>query len=216
MSKLINPRKELIIILITLLPSLFLLVFWNKIPMQIPSHWNVEGKVDDYSSRYFTPLLGAIIYLLLLFVPMIDPKKRNYEFFSKAYFGIRLSLALLFCIIGIGSYYFAMGHAIKMDRIIITGVLVLFTIMGNFMGNIRPNWFFGIRTPWTLENETVWTKTHRLGGKLWFWGGLALLFVSFVIPEPYFAAVFMSGVFILALIPVTYSWWLYRQIKQEK
>lgn len=49
---------------------------------------------------------------------------------------------------------------------------VLFIVLGNIMGKIRPNWFIGVRTPWTLSSKLSWTKTHRLSGWLFIFMGL--------------------------------------------
>ena len=47
---------------------------------------------------------------------------------------------------------------------------ILFIIIGNVMGRIRPTFFVGIRTPWTLADDEVWRKTHRLAAPLGFGG----------------------------------------------
>ena len=40
----------------------------------------------------------------------------------------------------------------------------LFVVLGNLLGKVRPNWFVGIRTPWTLSSKLAWDRTHRAGG----------------------------------------------------
>lgn len=83
------------------------------------------------------------------------------------------------------------------------------------MNNIKPNYFVGIRTPWTLESETNWRKTHHLGGKLWFAGGMAMAVLLLLVPEQACRSVFLAGVIVLALVPVTYSFLLFKKSKTD-
>ena len=74
------------------------------------------------------------------------------------------------------------------------------------MKNVKPNYFFGIRTPWTLANDEVWRKTHLLSSKIWVWGNLILATIILIIPNNYSSTVFISGIILLAAIPVYYSY----------
>ena len=86
----------------------------------------------------------------------------------------------------------------------------LFMFLGNYFQAIKPNYFIGIRTPWTLENENVWRKTHQLGGKLFFIAGLLIMILPFVLHQ-YFHEIFLTIIFSAALIPVIYSYILSKQ-----
>jgi uncharacterized membrane protein len=74
------------------------------------------------------------------------------------------------------------------------------------MNNIKPNYFVGIRTPWNLEDPENWRKTHRLGSKLWFFGGLILFFSILVSPVTIHEYILCAGVFILCAVPFAYSY----------
>ena len=91
---------------------------------------------------------------------------------------------------------------------------VLFVVLGNYFKTIKANYFIGIRTPWTLENESIWKETHKLGGKVWFVGGLLIIICSLVLANDVNFKVFMGITIIIALIPVVYSYLLYR--KEQK
>jgi hypothetical protein len=54
-----------------------------------------------------------------------------------------------------------------------TGVLLL--AIGNYLGKARRNAIFGLRTPWTLADGTVWDRTHRFTGVGMVLGGLTLI-----------------------------------------
>jgi uncharacterized membrane protein len=85
-------------------------------------------------------------------------------------------------------------------------VLVFFVVVGNYLGNLRPNYFVGIRTPWTLEDPETWRATHRLGGRLMFFGGLILLLAQFVLSEGSCGLLFVGSILALAAWGFIYSW----------
>ena len=88
---------------------------------------------------------------------------------------------------------------------------LLFAFMGNLMHSIKPNYFAGVRTPWTLEDPDTWRATHRLAGKLWFGGGVFVTIVVLVLPVKAGLIVFVSMIVLLALIPVIYSYTYYKK-----
>lgn len=151
-------------------------VVYPQLPEQVASHWNYRGEVDGYSSRcwgaFGIPLLTAGIYLGMLLLPLIDPSRQNYEKFAGAYRIIKAVLVIFMIGLHLVVVLNALGFHAPVDRIVMTGVSLLILIIGNYMGRFRHNYFVGIRTPWTLANETVWCKTHRLGGRLWVAAGI--------------------------------------------
>jgi len=152
------------------------LIIYPHLPERVASHWNLKGEVDRYSSRIWgafgIPIMTAVIYIMMLFLPLIDPRKQNYQKFAGAY---RLFRAVM-VVFMIGLYAVivtsAQRYQVPVGRVVITGIALLFIVVGNFMGQIRQNYFVGIKTPWTLANEVVWQKTHRLAARLWVGAGL--------------------------------------------
>lgn len=213
-------KKEFIFWLIILLPFFYSAYIWNDLPEQVPTHWNIRGEIDDYSSKTFAllllPLIGMGNYLLLLFIPLIDPRKKNYQLFSGTYRAIRLAISLFLLIIYFVVIRASMDSEFHFEKLVPVSVCLLFVVLGNYMGNIRPNWFVGIRTPWTLENEEVWRRTHKIGGKIFFFTGLAGLMLSFVIPFNYFIFWFLPLILAAAIIPVVYSFIIYKKITAGK
>jgi uncharacterized membrane protein len=49
---------------------------------------------------------------------------------------------------------------------------ILFIYIGFLMEHAEPNWFVGIRTPWTLSSDSVWKKTHQKGATLFKLAGV--------------------------------------------
>lgn len=167
--------------LLLLLLGMFVLaaVSWSTAPDRIPVHWGMTGQVDRYGGRFegllALPLLGVAIYFLMLFLPRIDPGRANYARFGGAYYAIRASVMVVFAVIYGVTHLVIRG--VKVDMPAVVGLLVgaLFFLMGNLLGKIRPNWFVGVRTPWTLSSKRAWTRTHRLAGWVFILGGIAIM-----------------------------------------
>ncbi len=164
-----------------LMAGMFLLaaVTWSSAPDRIPVHWNVYGQVDRYGGKVegllVVPLITLGVYLLLLFLPRIDPGRANYQRFGGAYSTIRLATTVLLAVIYGVTNLWIRGYRVDMSLVVSLAVGALLIVIGNLMGKIRPNWFVGIRTPWTISSKTSWTKTHRLGGRLFILMGLAFI-----------------------------------------
>lgn len=102
--------------------------------------------------------------------------------------------------------YATVHHGLKLDKVLLPLIGLLLAFIGNMMHSIKPNYFAGVRTPWTLENEDNWRSTHRLAGKLWFIGGITITFLTLLLPAKIATVVFISGAVSLSLIPVVYSY----------
>lgn len=203
-------KKEIPIWLIMALPVIYLLIVWDQVPGEIPSHWNLSGEIDGYAKPWVFPIILIGVYLLMLFIPRIDPRKQNYDIFSSSYYRIRIGIITFLSLIFGISIAISTGIDFPMNRVIVIAVLALISFMGNYLGTIRPNWFIGVRTPWTLENEEVWRKTHLLAGRFWFWGGLLGILLMFLLPATLFFALLISIVVIISLTPILYSYFLHK------
>jgi uncharacterized membrane protein len=208
-------KKEWIILLLILLSYGFGLYFAPILPERIPTHWNISGQIDGYGPKIMGvigfPSITLGIYILMLVLPLIDPKRKNYNLFDGVYKLIRWFLVVFFVIMHIVTIFAALGYNIYMDKIIIVLIGILFIGLGNYFGKVRQNWFLGIRTPWTLSDEDIWNKTHRLGGKVWVITGFAIIILSFI--SPILAFVFLM---IAMLIPVIYSYLLFKKKQNNK
>ncbi|MCY7410583.1 MAG: SdpI family protein [Chitinophagales bacterium] len=212
----INWKKEALIWVALIAPLIYSAFMWSQLPDIVPSHWNINGEIDDYSGKelplLLLPCMNLILYFILFFIPRIDPRKKNYELFNSSYQNIRLIVHIFF----IGVHVFVM-HATKTHEMaglnfFIAGVGLFFAMLGNYMRTMRSNFFVGIRTPWTLSNEEVWKQTHALGGRVWFYGGLILAVISLFVPDVTATFILIGGIIILAFIPIIYSYLKYKEI----
>ena len=188
---------------------------YSRLPAQVPSHWGINGQIDGTMSRLvgalFSPAIGILMWLLLLVLPRIDPRRDAYAAFSGTLQLFINTLVLFFALIHVGMLGIALGWRIDMPRLIIVGVGPLFAVLGNELGRVQPNWFVGIRTPWTLADPEVWRRTHRVGGRLFFALGLLFAVAGLLLPLAANMVLVMGGVLAIVVFSFGYSYLLWRQ-----
>jgi len=154
---------------------------------RVPTHWNMAGEVDGWSSRlmsaWLMPLMMAVILVILKLVPHIDPRKQNYEKFRGAYDAIVILILAFMLGLHVLMLAAATGRGVPFERIIPASVGAFFIVLGFILPRAHPNWFIGIRTPWTLSSDVSWERTHRLGGTLFMLTGALTLVSALIAPE---------------------------------
>ncbi|MCJ8211297.1 SdpI family protein [Mucilaginibacter sp. RS28] len=208
---------DLAALLIWAAPVIYLLVIYSSLPATIAIHFGVDGKPNGYSERTTIFVIqgllsgvAAFLFLLMRYLPALDPKykaKYGEQTYQKLAFGLLLFISVVsFLIIDSA----AVGK-MRSDNFVFVLVSLLFVFLGNLMYNVKPNYFVGIRTPWTLENEDTWKATHRLAAKLWVIGGLILTGAMLLMHGATAFTVFMTFILTLAFIPMIYSYTYYRK-----
>ncbi|ADD01966.1 protein of unknown function DUF1648 [Thermoanaerobacter italicus Ab9] len=197
---------------IIILIWIFTFAIFGHLPAKIPMHWNISGQVDRFGSKneiFILPFIITAIYFVMLFIPLIDPKKANYDKFAGAYRVVRAVVVIIFVAVYFASTYSALGYRIDVNRIGNLVIPIMLVGFGSVMGKLRHNYFVGIRTPWTLVDEEVWDATHQVAGRLWLIAGIVGLFVSFF--KGSWVVVFMFVLLITAvIIPVVYSYVIFK------
>lgn len=213
-----NLKKELPILAIILLPFIYLVHSWHELPSRIPVHWNIEGEIDRYGDKseliIIAILLPLLVYLIFLIVPKIDPKNRLNKMGKKLQ-TIKFLLTTFMSILALFIIYTAKNQSFTNPNYIVLITGVLFIILGNYFKTIKPNYFIGIKTPWTLENETVWKETHKLGGKMWFIGGLIIILSSLLLEKQTNFTLFIVITAIITIIPMVYSYLKFQNLKKQ-
>lgn len=190
---------------------------WAKVPAgaQIPIHWNAAGEVDGYGNKFvglfLMPLITTAVVLLFSQIPAIDPKGANILRSGKAYYITWLAIVVLQLLIHGVTIASILGWQTNIGRIIPAGVGVLFIILGNYLGKIRPNYTMGIRTPWTLASDLSWNKTHRLGGKLFIFTGLLMLAAMLFPLSEMWVYIMLSALFGSLIVLTLYSYLVWKQ-----
>jgi uncharacterized membrane protein len=191
--------------------------FYANFPERVPTHWNFQGEIDGWNTRgfgaFFLPILLIGMYLMFLAIPYIDPKKARYSEFLKVYHVFKAFIILLLFAIYLIASLNGLGYDISVDFWTPFLIGILFIVLGNYMGKIKPNWFMGIRTPWTLSSEEVWNKTHRFGGKVFILGGFLMIFEG-IFPAWLRMPLFMGIMLIILAGTVGYSYYAYVKLKK--
>jgi uncharacterized membrane protein len=205
--------------LVLAIPFVYLAFVWNTLPEKVPIHFDIHGEPDDYGTPrtlllilLFVAVITFGVTLLLTNIKRIDPKHsansatlmRKISLFLNFFF----SAVMIFIV-----YISSTGKTIT-PGFLLAGLGLLFAFLGNLMNNVKPNYFVGIRTPWTLENEVVWRKTHHLSSRLWFFGGLCAAVLVLILPDTAATAVFITTICVLVTVPLVYSYLVYKDLKK--
>jgi uncharacterized membrane protein len=186
---------------------------WPHLGERMPVHWGITGEPDRWGSRtegtLMLPAMLVGLVLLMRFLPRIDPRRENFAKMRGVYdFVIAVVAALM---LGIHSLVLAagLGHRVPVDTIIPVFIGVMLILLGNVLPRSRSNWWFGIRTPWTLSSDRVWARTHRVAGFCFVAAGLILILAPILpgVLKPY---LIVGTVLVGALIPVVYSYFAWR------
>lgn len=199
-------------------PFIALVVFWNQIPERVPIHWNIRGEIDGWSPKttgmLLLPLVAVGTVMFCRVVSSLDPKLRKTlqktDRMNKILPILGVAFAAFFNAIFAVQLIVALGYKIAAPRVITWCILIFFAILGNYLPNLRANYLIGIRTPWTLQNSATWRATHRLCGRLMFFGSLLLLVLEFLVNASVFVLLFVIFMFLLVLWSFFYSWHHYR------
>ena len=180
----------------------------------------LDGEPDRYDGKsllmWFVPLVLLLLYGILALVPRLDPKRRV-SYSQGGYYTVRFTSHMFLSIILI-SYVFSLIGEWNFSRSMPLYSMAFIAVLGNYLPTIKPNYFIGVRTPWTLDSEQVWTTTHRFSGRLWVAGGMIGFLLYVLWPSlPFSVSVGLCG--LLAVSSATYSYMAYRntasQIKDQ-
>ncbi len=188
-----------------------------QLPERVATHWGVSGEPDGWSSKttmlVMMPLVAVGMALLMLVLPKIDPRRASWAQHGSTYWLLVNLLLGFFALMHVMMVGYNIGWPIDISTIVVAAVGLLFAAIGNMMTRMRPNWFMGIRTPWTLSDDTIWRKTHRVGGYLFTAAGLVMVLAA-LLKVPGLIFVVIAAVGVAAVVPIVYSYLLWRH-KQE-
>jgi uncharacterized membrane protein len=206
---------EIFLMIFIIIPFIYLGINYDTLPERVPTHFGLDGTANGWSDKstlWVMPAgLCAFLYVLMFLIPVLDPKKRI-ALMGKKYNQLRAIFAIFFSLLSIYLIYISKEGSLENPNVFFAILGLLFLMFGNYLQALRENYFFGIRTPWTLESEVVWRKTHRLGARLWVSGGLLTIILSAVIRNSLILGIsFLVIVGIMSIIPIVYSYIEYRK-----
>lgn len=199
-----------------LLPTLFGLLFWNQLPDSMATHWGVHGEADGFSGKAFAvfglPLILLVFHWLCLFFTQLDPKNKDRN--HKPFLLVLWIMPVLSVCCTATVYCAALGYTLHIGMIALVPMGLMFVAIGNYLPKCQQNHTIGIKITWTLANEENWNLTHRFGGKCWVIGGVIMMLCAFL-PGPLGVFMMFAAIAPLVLLPVLYSWRIYRRHKQQ-
>ncbi|MCZ7383656.1 MAG: SdpI family protein [Candidatus Methanoperedens sp.] len=201
-------KSEIIIFGIIILSFAISIYYYPQMPEKVASHWNAEGQVNGYMSKFWElflmPIISVGMLLLFILIPRIDPLKSNIQQFRKYYDGFIVLIMVFLFYLHLLTIFWNLGYTFNMITFLSPAFAILFYYSGILIENAKRNWFIGIRTPWTLSSDKVWDKTHKIGGKLFKIAGILALFAIFF--ESYAILVIVVPVIMISIYTVVYSY----------
>jgi uncharacterized membrane protein len=213
------PRKHLLIMIgFVLVNAAFSAIYYPRLPDPCPIHWNLHGEVDGYGSPMTLTLIGpvsaAVLLLILAGLTQLGPFKSNIMEFRVTLGRMGVLIMALLLGLQVVIVLSASGAPIRIGAGLCVMIGLMFAIMGNWMGKLRRNLYIGIRTPWTVANDVVWERTHRLGGRLFVIAGLVTAVTGLLASEAVSGIVLLSTIGVSVAVVVAYSLILYRKLGQ--
>lgn len=200
--------------LLTLLLGIFLLPY---LPDKMATHWNQFGVADGFSSKIVGILIMPIAFLVLAFIYSLvsrtDYIKKD-QLLKKPLDKIIIAGGIFLLLIAILTLIWNLGYYFNMSYYIIPPMGLLFYLLGYLIIDVKQNYFFGIRNPWTLKSKISWQRTHFLSGILFMLLSLVLLFGIFYINYTFY--LLLIGIIIIITITFIYSYKIYLKEKNNK
>ncbi|PWK14908.1 SdpI family protein [Tumebacillus permanentifrigoris] len=210
---------DIMLAVIGLLPFGYGVLVYDRLPETMATHFGMQGEADGWQGK---GSFLALMALLTLGLPMlmkvtrrIDPRSENYEKFEHVYDIFRLGITLILSAAMGATIFFNLGYAFSMQMFALVGLGLFFIVIGNYMGQVRYNYFIGIKTPWTLADEEVWRRTHRASGPLIVVTGLVSVIAAFlpnVVAAWVFGTVFAGS---MLVFPMVYSYLQFQRLRGD-
>ncbi len=187
---------------------------YSRLPERVASHWDLHGEVNGTTSRLFLVLLVPVLALtmaaVLSIAPRLDPKGRNFPLHAGSYWLVTNLVLVFLAVVHVLVLGYNLGWPIHIQHVMMPGLGLLFVVMGNVLTRVRPNWVFGIRTPWTLSSDLAWRETHRIGGYGFVAVGVVVLLLSMIHPAWSIYAL-LGGLLAVTLLAVTWSYFAWKR-----
>ena len=192
----------------------FVMWAWPQLPARMVTHWNVDFQPDGWSSKAVAaglfPGLLLVVWLGLPLLRRVDPKRENYAHWEPTFWLVLNILVLMLSGIEAAAIAYNLGWPIEMRQVMLGLVGMMFVGLGNYLPRVKPNWWVGIRTPWSLSSDVVWRETHRVGGWAMALGGLVMIGAAFA-PARIGPRLGLGAVLVAVLVPTVYSYLRWRR-----
>jgi uncharacterized membrane protein len=204
-------KSEIIMFGIIILSFAIGIYYYPQMPEKVASHWNAQGQVNGYMSKFWgvflMPIISVGMVLLFIIIPRIDPLKSNIQQFRKYFDGFVVLIMVFLFYIYLLTIFWNFGYTFNMTAFLSPALAILFYYTGILIENAKRNWFIGIQTPWTMSSDNVWDKTHKIGGKLFKIAGVVA--ISAIFFESIAIFIIVVPVILISIYTVVYSYFEY-------
>ena len=203
--------------IVILLPILCGVALWDRLPVEIATHWGADGSPNSWSARWFAVFgIPVVILALHWFCVICTHRDKRNSAQNKKIIGLVLwvcpAVSLFVCAV---MYAHALGNTVNVATLAILFCGLLGMAMGNYLPKCLPSHTVGIRTKWTLASEENWIATHRFSGRLWVVIGLLMLLCA-LLPHTVSVWIMAALIIILVAAPLLFSWRFSKTHKGEK
>jgi uncharacterized membrane protein len=216
-----NKKINIVIACLLAITLVYILIVYPSLPDLIPTHFGVSGDADGYSKKSYIFVIYGILILLNILMPTIakiDPKRENYSRFFKSFDISRVAINLLFMgliVIITQSSLSNLTETFSVDRLVPAMLGLVFIVIGNYMPKFKHNYTMGIKTPWTLADENVWNRTHRISGPIWIVAGAIMIINRFLFQNTLSMYIIIVVIIFVVIFPFVYSYLIYRKYHKE-
>ncbi len=189
-------------------------IYYNKMPDRVATHFNFNGVPDGFSSRevamFGITAFMLVMHLFMYFMTRKDPRS-NFQG-DKIIIVSMIFMPVLSTVIMAWTISYALGsnfNASSGTNILNIFLGIFFIVLGNYLPKTKRNYTIGIKVPWTLHDDVIWDKTHKLGGIVWVVCGILMVAGGLfsIKNRVWYYVIF----FIATLVPVIYSYILYQK-----
>ena len=216
-----NKKINIVIACLLAITLVYILIVYPSLPDLIPTHFGVSGDADGYSKKSYIFVIYGLLILLNILMPTIakiDPKRENYSRFFKSFDISRVAINLLFMgliVVITQSSLSNLTETFSVDRLVPALLGLVFIVIGNYMPKFKHNYTMGIKTPWTLADENVWNRTHRISGPIWIAAGAIMIVNRFLFQNTLSMYIIIVVIIFVVIFPFVYSYFIYKKYHKE-
>jgi uncharacterized membrane protein len=190
------------------------IIYYPKIPNTIPTHWNAAGEADAFGGKnaiFIVPFIFLAVLILFFILPLMEVFRENMMKIYNYYYAFKVMFSIFFAVLFVATLLPTMGYDINVSYVVIAMIGLLFIALGFILPRLKRNFMFGIRTGWTLSSDTVWEKTHKIGGILFAALGVITLVLLLILRLETLFFVFLALTILVSIFLVFYSYYIYRR-----
>lgn len=199
------------------LPLISALFALQLLPEQIPAHYGLNNQVTRWGSKYealIVPIVTAILgYFFLGIAKTAAKHEENGNNNENVCIVAGIATLIIFNVMTEYTLYTGFNKVENLSfnkfdiNQLLFGILdIAMIIIGNIMPKLRMNAAAGLKTKWSMKNETTWKKSQRFGGISYIIGGVVIVVICFFVQGIYCFLSTLGVIAILLVIDVFYTY----------